>query len=411
MPLPIELYEKAAAGHYTLDEVRRMEQVAELERLDPAQLLSRLAQMAAEKSAAAPAVVVPEKPAGKGKPGKQHRGPSCSGPVGAEKGAGARAVGGTALKNLLTGHRATKTGSAGRHLRSAALTAAGGLAGAGLGGLAGLYGIGENVRWNGRKATNEGAALGAASGGLAGGVLGNHLAEKLEQRRRPPGKETTAAAEPWDAARVKDVALHAAIHGGVGLGLGGAGVLAHRALSGIADRLTAGRDRRRILEVHPSIGRENTPEQVQLAYNSLRRFAPHITKDPLAGGNALGTILRSRDPLDPSSAPRLSGATVAADLGSKVLPPKSEAESAILSAMSSGVQGAMGAEHQRTMEREVKQPHAERMENLRDGLQRNRDSDIQASRRNAAHAAALREYLRSGLGYSTTTIDNILAGP
>ena len=289
---------------------------------------------------------------------------------------------------------------AGRAVSGAAL---GGVAG-GIGGVSTGYMAGGDRKQVGR-AAKRGAIVGALTGGVSPFIP--------EERFRGAGRASSwkTAAAPWDADRVKDVALHAAIHGGVGLGLGGAGVLAHRALSGVADRLTAGRDRRRILEVHPSIGRENTPEQIQLAYNSLRRFAPHITKDPLAGGNALGTILRSRDPLDPSSAPRLSGATVAADLGSKVLPPKSEAESAILSAMSSGVQGAMGAEHQRTMEREVKQPHAERMENLRDGLQRNRDSDIQASRRNAAHAAALREYLRSGLGYSTTTIDNILAGP
>lgn len=445
MLLPTELYEKAAAGHYTLDEVRSMEQVAELEDLDPSQLLRRLAQMATEKAAEAPSVVVPGKPAGAGMPKRYHQDLASMtdaditeeghaalshGGIGRADIPGSRydrrraapskkkeamnpnfsltsfeaqqAAGGTALKDLLTKYRAAKTGSTiPEWLRTPAGRAAGGVA---LGGLAGAIGgvstgymAGGDRKQVGR-ATRRGATVGAIAGGL----------RAIDPAAFPMGK---AASEPWDAARVKDVALHAAIHGGVGLGLGGAGVLAHRALSGIADKVTSGRDRRRILEVHPSIARENTPEQIDLAFNSLRRFSPHVTKDPLAGGNALGTILRSRDPLDPSSAPRISGATVAADLGSKVLPPKSEAESAITSAMMAGAQGAMGAAHQRTMETAVKQPHAERMELRRDVLQRDRDADIQASRRNAAQVNILRDYLVNQLGYHPDSVESILTGP
>lgn len=439
MLLPTELYEKAAAGHYTLDEVRRMEQVAELEGLDPSQLLSRLAQMATEKAAEAPCPAAPGKqvpvaaPPARGKKKEAmnpnfslatfkaqqaaKKAPAVMSGFGLGKGTAdmtpgwdthaeamrkARAAGGTALKDLLTRYRATKTGSTTPEwLRTPAGRAAGGAA---LGGLAGaLGGVGTGYMAGGdRKQVGRATRRGAAVGAIAGGL------RAIDPAVFPMGK---AASEPWDAARVKDVALHAAIHGGVGLGLGGAGVLAHRALSGIADKVTSGRDRRRILEVHPSIARENTPEQIDLAFNSLRRFSPHVTKDPLAGGNALGTILRSRDPLDPSSAPRISGATVAADLGSKVLPPKSEAESAITSAMMAGAQGAMGAAHQRTMETAVKQPHAERMELRRDVLQRDRDADIQASRRNAAQVNILRDYLVNQLGHHPDAVESILTGP
>lgn len=536
MPLPTELYEKAAAGFYTLDEVLRMEQVSEIERLDPAQLLGRLSDMAGqEKEASTPnwgeaalgggvgALANGAIGAGLGaisaekgdRMGGARRGGLVGAGLGAVSGAlggagndeqtdlyalGARTLGtavlpasliagawpritqptgrvfaskrtppvdekkeamnpnfnlkafkdrmangGKALKPAMSGFGAGKgpsdmtPGWANAYERVNGVRASGGnvlkeLAtkkaaasmhspgGAALIGAAGGAVLGGAV--GAAKKPKDGSSRvsrglrGAGAGALVGGVSGLVAGKNREGREAASlagemlGRKT--AAEPWDAGRIKDVATHALVHGGVGLGLGLGGVLAHRGVSALANKVTAPLDRNRILSVHPSIERENTPEQISLAYNSLRQFAPHITKDPLAGGNALSQILRTRDALDPSAPPRISGANVMAELGAKSLPPRSEFEPSIMTGMMSGAQGAMGAEDKRqsdmrSQQSEIgtKQPHAREMEYLKDDLARGRDT---SSQQNAAHARTLRQYLADRYQHSPEEIENILGG-
>lgn len=313
---------------------------------------------------------------------------------------GLRASGGNVLKELATKKAAASMHSPGG---AALIGAAGGAV------LGGAVGAAKKPK-DGSSRVSRGLR-GAGAGALVGGVSGLVAGKNREGREAASlagemlGRKT--AAEPWDASRVKDVATHALVHGGVGLGLGLGGVLAHRGVSALANKVTAPLDRNRILSVHPSIERENTPEQISLAYNSLRQFAPHITKDPLAGGNALSQILRTRDALDPSAPPRISGANVMAELGAKSLPPRSEFEPSIMTGMMSGAQGAMGAEDKQQSEIGTKQPHAREMEYLKDHLARGRDT---SSQQNAAHARTLREYLANRYQHSPEEIENILGG-
>jgi len=87
----------------------------------------------------------------------------------------------------------------------------------------------------------------------------------------------------------------------LGIGLAGLGV--HGVASGaraINERLSKKKDLERILEVFPRL-KEYPPNEIELAYNSIRHMNPHIAKDPLAGGSLLGQVLRQRDNLDPKT--------------------------------------------------------------------------------------------------------------
>lgn len=85
--------------------------------------------------------------------------------------------------------------------------------------------------------------------------------------------------------------------------------VAGRLVGSVIDRFTRKskaeiqNDLRRVLQVHPDIGRPEDP-RVQMAYNSLVRLNPSYAEDPLIAGPLLKQIVDSRmDPSDPSSAP------------------------------------------------------------------------------------------------------------
>jgi len=62
-------------------------------------------------------------------------------------------------------------------------------------------------------------------------------------------------------------------------------------------------DLKRVLEVHPEIGRPEDP-RVQMAYNSLVKLNPTYAEDPLIAGPLLKQIVESRmDPTNPMSNP------------------------------------------------------------------------------------------------------------
>ncbi len=95
----------------------------------------------------------------------------------------------------------------------------------------------------------------------------------------------------------------AAIMGGAAL----APVMGHMAMRGV-NALTQKssaqiqQDLKRILQVHPDIGRANDP-RVQMAYASLVRLNPEYAEDPLIAGPLLKQIVESRmDPTNPRSA-------------------------------------------------------------------------------------------------------------
>lgn len=99
----------------------------------------------------------------------------------------------------------------------------------------------------------------------------------------------------------------------VGTIAAGAPLVAGGVYSGVKalhGKITEKGDLNQIMNIHPGL-KQYDPKDIQLAFQSVRRFAPEITKDPLAGGNALGTILRARDPMTPGGPPELSGANIA----------------------------------------------------------------------------------------------------
>ena len=105
-------------------------------------------------------------------------------------------------------------------------------------------------------------------------------------------------------------AAHPLSMGQAGMLLGGAAlapVVAQLASKGI-DRLSRKsphqiqQDLKRVLEVHPDIGRPEDP-RVQMAYQSLTKLNPEYASDPLIAGPLLKQIVESRmDPTNPQSA-------------------------------------------------------------------------------------------------------------
>lgn len=100
-----------------------------------------------------------------------------------------------------------------------------------------------------------------------------------------------------------DIGTAAAIMGGAAL----APIMGHMAMRGIntfnqKSQAEIQQDLRRILQVHPDIGRPNDP-RVQMAYASLVRLNPEYAEDPLIAGPLLKQIVESRmDPTNPRSA-------------------------------------------------------------------------------------------------------------
>ncbi len=54
--------------------------------------------------------------------------------------------------------------------------------------------------------------------------------------------------------------------------------------------LSKGRNYARIMEANPQLKREVDPKSLRMAYNSLHRFAPDFTADPLIGGALLKQV-------------------------------------------------------------------------------------------------------------------------
>jgi hypothetical protein len=121
----------------------------------------------------------------------------------------------------------------------------------------------------------------------------------------------------------------------------------------LRDRMTRGKHLRSILDVHPHIAEEHSPEAIRLAFNSIRHFAPEITKEPLAGGNALQQVLSSKDSLRPKGPPIYSGANIAEAFG-KARPPTSPSADAAAAAASAATSTFLKGKEERTIEDDIK---------------------------------------------------------
>lgn len=94
-----------------------------------------------------------------------------------------------------------------------------------------------------------------------------------------------------------------------GLAFTGAGALAAGGVQGarkLHDIATRKRDLKKIRGVYPELN-DYSDMEVELAYRSLRHINPHFAKDPMVGGTLLMRILRNRNTMDPSAAPRFTG--------------------------------------------------------------------------------------------------------
>lgn len=122
-------------------------------------------------------------------------------------------------------------------------------------------------------------------------------------------KEASDCAKGTARKRIKkmkkqaDFGTAAAIMGGAAL----APVMGHMAMRGVnalsrKSQAEIQQDLRRILQIHPDIGRP-TDRRVQMAYASLVRLNPEYAVDPLIAGPLLKQIVESRmDPTNPGSA-------------------------------------------------------------------------------------------------------------
>lgn len=139
-----------------------------------------------------------------------------------------------------------------------------------------------------RKKARKQTAVGLA--GVGAGTLGVAAYKKSKGNQ-----EKTAA----------DFGLNQAamLMGGAAL----APVVSHMAMRGVNSLMAKSparqqQDLKRILEVHPDIGRPEDP-RVQMAYASLTKLNPSYAEDPLIAGPLLKQIVESRmNPADPSSA-------------------------------------------------------------------------------------------------------------
>jgi len=198
----------------------------------------------------------------------------------------------------------------------------------------------------------------AASGEISSGTLAHlekvaaaqtlsfsELVDRLEYERMPQadregrGVKSAAAAMQKKAAAPGSPDVRNMLYAA---GIATAAPLAAGALysgaKGIHAKLTEKRDLKKIMQVHPGLS-QYTPQDIQLAFKSVRRFAPEITRDPLAGGNALGTILRARDPMTPGGAPELSGANIAESF-SRARQQRDPAIDAVMGSVTGGVGAA-----------------------------------------------------------------------
>lgn len=99
-------------------------------------------------------------------------------------------------------------------------------------------------------------------------------------------------------------------------GLGVAGTVAGGLLGAVATDLydaakrglTKGRNFNRIMEANPNLKREVDPKSLRMAYNTLHRYAPDFTADPLVGGALLKQV---------SELPQMSHKTIVELIGAR----------------------------------------------------------------------------------------------
>lgn len=168
------------------------------------------------------------------------------------------------------------------------------------------------------------------------------LVERLEHERLPQADRESTSLKTAAAAMQKQAMSEDVKNMLIGGGIATAAPLAAGALyagaKGLHSKMTQKRDLKQIMKVHPGL-EQYSPHDIQLAFKSIRRFAPEITKDPLAGGNALGTILRARDPMTPGGAPELSGANIAESF-SRARPQRDAGIDAVMGAVTGGAGAA-----------------------------------------------------------------------
>jgi len=162
------------------------------------------------------------------------------------------------------------------------------------------------------------------------------------------GEPSKEAASP-NMENIQQGLLHGASIAAGSAGILGTGALVGKGVSSLHNRLTYRRDLNRVLDVHPDIGENYSPRDVNLAFSSLRSMNPDMANDPLIGGNLLSQILRNRDITDPSKAPRFP-ADVALSLYSAKRGYRDPTGDVVEQSLKSGL-GEMGKElkHRRTM--------------------------------------------------------------
>lgn len=190
---------------------------------------------------------------------------------------------------------------------------------AGTGALAGgALGAGIGHRFGGAR----GAAIGTGIGAVAGGAmkyLGNRFSKQQNTNTLNARAAAAAAQQPMQPKvasatkhRLEKIAMgQLGTLGQMGILMGGAalapvvGQLASAGINRLMQKSQAQiqQDLKRVLEVHPEIGRPEDP-RVQMAYNSLVKLNPTYAEDPLIAGPLLKQIVESRmDPTNPMSNP------------------------------------------------------------------------------------------------------------
>lgn len=167
-----------------------------------------------------------------------------------------------------------------------------------------------------------------------------------------------AGAAPYSGLTWRDAGKAAlvttAINAGIALGAGAV----QKGLDMAVDKITYGRDLKKIKEVDPTIANHD-PKMVDLAYRSLRKLSKEQARDPLMGANYLRATLQNTDPLDPTAPPRMDPAIakVLAETGSKLNENGREIRQALVSA---GQAGALTGERFMLQARQEQQNHLSR---------------------------------------------------
>jgi hypothetical protein len=100
--------------------------------------------------------------------------------------------------------------------------------------------------------------------------------------------------DPGGSERIMHQVGTRATQGGLMAGMLGAAGLGMKGVEGLYDAATSGRQHRQeheaMLAAHPSL-REEDPEQVAMAFRSVKNLAPALASDPLAAGSVVRNLL------------------------------------------------------------------------------------------------------------------------